>query len=70
MTAPFRQRLRRHLQLDRDNAWLAGVCAGAANALNTDPALVRVAFLVGGLFLPKVVAAVYLVAWILLSDSR
>lgn len=56
------------MSLDRDNSWLGGVCAGAANALGTDPAFVRVGFVVCGLFLPKVVVAVYLVAWILLDD--
>ncbi len=69
MSAPLRQRLRRHLRLDPDRAWLAGVCAGAATTLNTDPALVRVAFVVCGLFLPKVALAAYLVAWLLLSEN-
>lgn len=61
-------RLRKRFYLDRRNAWLAGVCAGAAETLNTDPALVRVGFLVTGLFLPKVAIGVYLAAWILLDE--
>lgn len=68
MTGRGRARLRRYLTLDSDNAWLAGVCAGAARALRTDPVLVRTGFVVCGLFMPRVVLAVYLVAWLLLLD--
>ena len=32
-------RLRDSVHLDRDNAWLFGVCAGLANYWNTDPAI-------------------------------
>lgn len=62
-------RLRRRCYLDRRNGWIAGVCAGAARSLQTDPAFLRVAFVVTGLFLPKIAVGVYLVAWILLDEA-
>ena len=61
-------RLRDTVHLDRDNAWLFGVCAGLAHYWGTDPAIVRVATVVGGLFLIKLTIAVYLVAWLILDD--
>lgn len=63
------ERLRRRFALDRRNGWIAGVCAGAARAFDTDPALVRVGFVVAALFLPKIVVGTYLVAWVLLDDG-
>lgn len=55
------------LKLDPKNAWLGGVCAGLARYLDTDDAVVRVATVVAGLFMPKIVTAIYLVAWLLLD---
>lgn len=57
-----------HLQLDRRAGWIAGVCAGLARYLDTDPAIVRVGVIVSALFLPKIVIATYLVAWLLLDE--
>ena len=59
---------KRRLTLDKDNGWVFGLCAGLANYLRTDPAIVRVAVIVTGLFIPKIVIASYLVAWLLLDD--
>ena len=53
--------------LDKDNAWLAGVCAGLARYFDTDPALVRVVTIVTGIFLTKPVLAAYVVAWFLMD---
>jgi phage shock protein C len=61
-------RLRSRFHLDRRNGWIGGVCAGVADTLRTDPAFLRVGFVVAGLFLPKVTIAVYLIAWILLDE--
>ena len=61
-------RIRSRLQLDKKNGWIAGVCAGIANYLDTDPAFVRVAVIVTALFLPKIVIAAYLVAWLVLDE--
>ncbi|MDZ7669722.1 MAG: PspC domain-containing protein [Gammaproteobacteria bacterium] len=61
-------RLHRHVRLDRHNAWIAGVCAGIAAALRTDPAFPRVAFVLAALFIPRVAIGVYLVAWIVLHQ--
>ena len=67
MTKPL-EKLRKHMHLDRKNAWLFGVCAGLANYWHTDPAIVRVGVVVSGLFITKVTIAFYLVAWLLLDD--
>lgn len=62
------QRLYRHGRLDRRNAWIAGVCAGVAAALRTDPAFPRVGLVLAALFMPRVAIGVYLVAWIVLHQ--
>ena len=67
MTKPF-EKLRKRMHLDRDQAWLFGVCAGLANYWHTAPAIVRVGVVVSGLFITKVTIAGYLVAWLLLDD--
>lgn len=68
MASDYFGRIRKRVQLDKDNGWLLGVCAGVANYLHQDPAMVRVGVLVTGLFLPKIVAAAYLIAWLVLDD--
>ncbi|MEE4153613.1 MAG: PspC domain-containing protein [Erythrobacter sp.] len=40
----------RKFQLDKQDAKLAGVCAGIANYFNIDPMLVRLIFVAGTLF--------------------
>ena len=68
MSNDFRDRLKRRIQLDKENGWVFGVCAGLANAWRLDPVFVRVGVIVAGLFYPKVVIAAYLVAWLFLDD--
>ena len=68
MTGTTTQRSRFGLYLDKRNGWIAGVCAGIANRLRIDPAIVRVAVIVAGLFLPKLVIAAYLIAWLVLDE--
>ena len=68
MANEFTQRTRRRISLDKENGWLFGVCAGLANYLRTDPAIVRVGVIVTGLFMPKMVIAAYLVAWLILDE--
>ncbi len=63
-------RIRKRITLDSREGWIAGVCAGLARYLNTDPAFVRVAVIISGLFMPKVTAAAYLIAWLVLDDDR
>jgi phage shock protein PspC (stress-responsive transcriptional regulator) len=60
------ERVRRQVHLDRHNAWIAGVCAGIATVLRTDPAFLRVAMVVAALFMPRIAIGAYLVIWILL----
>jgi len=67
MSSSTSRRLRSRVRLDPKNGWIAGVCAGVANSLDTDPAVIRVAVVVTGLFLPKIVVAAYLVAWLVLD---
>ncbi len=61
-------RIRAGLHLDKNNGWIAGVCAGLAKYFDTDPAIVRVGTIVAALFLAKIVIAVYLVAWLVLDE--
>jgi phage shock protein C len=68
MTNPTMDRLRSRFHLDKKGGWIAGVCAGLANYFHTDPAFVRVGVIVTALFLPKIVIACYLVAWLLLDE--
>ena len=68
MTETASQRFRANLYLDRKNGWVAGVCAGIANRMRMDPAIVRVAVTVTGLFLPKLAIAAYLIAWLVLDE--
>jgi len=63
-------RLRRRITLDSREGWIAGVCAGLARYLNTDPAFVRVAVIISALFMPKLTIAAYLIAWLVLDDER
>ncbi|NKC01134.1 MAG: PspC domain-containing protein [Pseudomonadales bacterium] len=62
-------RAKRKITLDKDNAWIFGVCAGVGDYLNLDAAIVRVIGIVGALFMPKVMVAGYLVAWLILDDK-
>ena len=55
--------------LDKENAWVFGVCAGLADYLNLDTAIVRVIGIVAALFFPKVMIAGYLVAWLILDEK-
>ena len=68
MSGDFVNRLKRSLTLDKDTGWIFGVCAGAANYWHTDVAVVRVGVVIAALFIPKIVIATYLVAWLVLDD--
>ena len=70
MTNPTIERLRSGVSLDKKNGWIAGVFAGLANYLDTDPAFVRVAAIITALFFPKLMIATYLVAWLLLNNTN
>ena len=68
MSNPRLDRLRAGLALDKRNGWLGGVCAGVARYFKTDANFIRVGAVVAALFMPKIVIATYLVAWLLLSE--
>lgn len=68
MSNNYINRTFRRVHLDKDNGWFFGVCAGLAHYCRIDPAIVRVGVLVTGLFLPKIIIAAYLVAWLVLDD--
>lgn len=63
-------KIRDRITLDSKEGWIAGVCAGIANYLETDPAFVRVAVVVSALFFPKVTIAAYLIAWLVLDNDK
>ena len=54
--------------LDKDNAWIFGVCAGIGKAHNLAPQLVRVCVIISGLFFAKLTIALYLIAWLVFDD--
>ena len=58
------------IRLDSRNGWIAGIWAGIARALKTDPAFVRTAVAVIALFFPKLTIAAYLIAWVLLDTEE
>ena len=62
-------RMKRKITLDKENAWVFGVCAGLADYLSLDTAIVRVMGIVAALFFPKIMIAGYLVAWLILDDK-
>lgn len=64
------RRMRTALMLDKRNGWIGGVCAGIACTTRTDPAAIRVALVIAGLFLPKLAIAAYLLAWLLLEPGE
>ena len=68
MASDYLGRIKRSVHLDKENGWIFGVCGGIANYLRSDVAIVRVGVLIAGLFFPKIVAALYLVAWLVLDD--
>lgn len=63
-------KMRKRITLDSRSGWIAGVCAGLANFLDTDPAFVRVGVIISALFFPKLTIAAYLVAWLVLDQER
>ena len=56
--------------LDKDNAWIFGVCAGIGKAHNLAPQLVRVCAIISGLFFAKLTIALYLIAWLVFDDPN
>jgi len=49
---------------------LAGVCQGLAYALDVDPAMVRIAFIVAGLTMPPFTVLTYIVMWAVLPKFK
>lgn len=64
-----RARATRKTALNKDKAWIFGICARLADYLKLDPAIVRVIGIVGALFMPKIMVAGYLLAWLILEDK-
>ncbi len=53
----------KNLKLDNRNSLLFGVCSGLANYLSIDITIVRLIFILGGLFYGTFLIA-YLILWI------
>jgi phage shock protein C len=64
----FINRVKRRVQLDKDNGWIFGVCAGISNFWGLDATFLRVGVVVTALFIPKVMIASYLIAWLVLDN--
>ena len=58
----------RHLELDRRNALVAGLCAGLARYLDVDVTWLRIAAVVGAVVITKCAIALYIIGWLLLDD--
>lgn len=54
---------------ETDSRWL-GVCGGLAEYFDIDSTVVRILFVVFGIFGSIMVLAVYFIIWILLKDKR
>ena len=63
------ERVRGKLARDRENGWLGGVCAGFARTCSIDARFLRAGVVIAAVFLPKIVIAAYLVAWILMPSD-
>ena len=57
------------LHLDKNNAKLAGVCAGLAEYWQVNVSWIRAGAVVGVIFLTKITLAAYLVACLVLDDK-
>ncbi|MBV1904778.1 MAG: PspC domain-containing protein [Pseudomonadales bacterium] len=56
------------LGLDKQNAWISGVCAGFARLINIDLKLCRLCTFIAALFFTKWIIAAYVVAWFALDE--
>jgi phage shock protein C len=54
----------------REGRMIAGVCAGVANYLKVDPAIVRLAAVVLAVFTAGTAALVYAAGWILMPEEE
>ncbi|MXZ55618.1 MAG: PspC domain-containing protein [Gammaproteobacteria bacterium] len=54
----------------RHSAWILGVCAGIANRMGFNPAILRVVTFVCLLFMPLKTIAVYLLVWVIFFRHR
>lgn len=59
----------RQLRRSESNRMIGGVCAGVADFLGVDTAVVRVLTAVGALFSLGTVALIYLVMWVLVPQA-
>lgn len=69
MGTPALDQVRSRFKLDRENRWIAGVCAGLGRTLETDPILIRAGLVIAALLLPKLTTAFYLLAWAVLDEG-
>ena len=54
----------------RHSAWILGVCAGIANRMGFNPAILRVVTFCFLLFMPLKTIAVYLLIWVIFFRHR
>ncbi len=59
----------KRLYRPRRDQIIAGVCAGIANYLNIDPAIVRLIFVLLFMINPTAAIIVYVVAWIIIPEE-
>ena len=59
-----------HLELDRRNGLIAGLCAGFARWLDIDVTWVRIGAVVAAVLLTKIAIGAYIIGWLLLDDRN
>jgi len=59
-----------HLELDRRNGLIVGLCAGIARYFDVDATWIRIAAVIGAVLLTKLAIALYVVGWLLLDDRN
>ncbi|MDR1672405.1 MAG: PspC domain-containing protein [Bacteroidales bacterium] len=68
-TASEREKTTKRLYRDPDGRYIGGVCAGIANRLGINPAIVRILFIIG-LFFGGMFAGIYLLLWLIIPLAK
>ncbi len=53
---------------NKSNSIIGGVCSGIADYLDIDPVLIRLIFIIGGIFLTSITLITYFLLWIFIPS--
>jgi len=59
-----------HLELDRRNGLVVGLCAGIARYFDVDATWLRIGAVLGAVLMTKLAVALYVIGWLLLDDRN